>query len=75
MSEWQPIETAPKDGTRFLTWCTTYGVRVGMAYNRHDHDDWLSNLDAYGRSSKGGMRASHWQPLPPPPETPGDHDG
>lgn len=65
--KWRPIETAPKDGSRFLTWCKTYGVRVGMAYNRSDHDDWLSNLDAYGGSSKGGMRATHWMPLPEPP--------
>ena len=68
MDDWQPIETAPRDGRRFLTWCKTYGVRVGMAYNRADHDDWLSNLDAYGGSSKGGMRATHWMPLPPAPE-------
>lgn len=64
---WRPIETAPRDGQRFLTWCKFYGVRIGRAYVRADHDDWLSNVDAYGGSSKGGMRATHWMPLPTPP--------
>lgn len=61
---WQPIETAPKDGTRFLTWDSYYGVRMGRAFMRADHDDWLSYVDSNGSSHKGGIRASHWMPLP-----------
>lgn len=65
--DWQLIETAPKDGTRFLTWTPRYGVRIGTAVHRSDHDDWLSNVDQYGGSSKGGERPTHWAPLPAPP--------
>lgn len=64
---WLPIETAPKDGTRFLTWDSHYGVRTARAHHRADHDDWLSYCDAFGGSSKGGIRATHWMPLPTPP--------
>lgn len=71
MAEWRDIESAPRDGTNFLTWTPRYGVRVGRAVHRRDHDDWLSHVDQYGGSSKGGERATHWQPLPSPPETDG----
>lgn len=64
---WMPIETAPRDGQHFLTWDAHYGVRIGRCFNRADHDDWLSYVDNFGGSSKGGMRATHWMPLPAPP--------
>ena len=64
---WQSIETAPRDGTRFLTWDSYYGVRMGRAFMRADHDDWLSYVDSNGSSRKGGIRASHWMPLPAAP--------
>ena len=68
MSDWQPIETAPKDGTHFLVWDSFYGIRIGRAHIRHDHDDWLSYMDGHKGSSKGGIRATHWMPLPAPPQ-------
>ena len=67
-SPWRPIETAPKDGTQFLTWDSHYGIRVGRCVVRPDHDDWLSYMDAYKGSSKGGIRATHWMPLPLAPK-------
>ena len=69
MSEWKPIETAPRDGRKFLVWDAYYGIRIGKAYVRSDHDDWLSYVGPFNDSSKGGPRAIYWQPLPPPPET------
>ena len=65
---WQPINTAPRNGSKFLVWDDYYGIRIGRAYVRSDHDDWLSYVDAFNGSSKGGNRATHWMPLPPPPE-------
>jgi hypothetical protein len=65
--EWMPIETAPKDGTKFLVWDEHYGIRIGRAVIRADHDDWLSYVGSFNESSKGGMRATHWRPLPEPP--------
>jgi hypothetical protein len=71
MSEWQPIETAPKDGTEFISWLVNDGrgwiefrtrfdpdSEAFQIYTRvdYDTDDWES-----------GYTATHWLPLPPPP--------
>ena len=54
---WQPIETAPKDGTRLLLW-DTFSVFEGL-YN--GSAGWAT----IGLSSRPWV--SCWQPLPEPP--------
>lgn len=68
MSEWQPIATAPKDGTRMLVACTNgavYAVRWGPLPD----DGWV----VVGGSdlSVGRVRRipTHWMPLPQPPSS------
>lgn len=66
--QWQPIETAPRDGTKVLLTSVTKGAVVALgSWWPKDKDTsagpWLCN---------GGtirMAATHWMPLPPPPET------
>jgi hypothetical protein len=71
--EWQPIETAPKDGTRIDVWVPTWlrtGNRMPNAKWRDGRwsfwweptQEWLSIEEEY----EGGP--SHWMPLPPPPK-------
>jgi Protein of unknown function (DUF551) len=60
---WQPIETAPKDGTAILL-CVGRWMTVG-----HWHrvaGGWSSNGPVY---SPYGLdeQPTHWQPLPEPP--------
>lgn len=54
MSDWQPIETYPKDGTSFLVWsknCTDLSIAW--------HDEEGEPLERF---------YTHWHPLPPPPK-------
>ena len=62
--KWQPIETAPKDGTEVLV------VRVSEEY-----DTPWANVCSYfaGRwmvNAQGDqeMQPTHWMPIPEPPE-------
>ena len=61
--EWQPIETAPKDGTEIIlcdmNWPRVDGYRprkIGLFYA----GKWLIN--------GGSWEPTHWMPLPPPPQ-------
>lgn len=62
MSEWRPIETAPKDGTLVLL---SIGgeVHIGLFTNGWGGPDW------YDYDEKGAFmfEPTHWMPIPPPP--------
>ena len=76
MMDWQPIETAPRDGTR---------VRLGHAlsaefdkpahsfgstYGAWDGKRWTLSSFFIVPGGRFGMMSSeptHWMPLPPPP--------
>lgn len=67
--EWQPIETAPKDGTEFLAW------RRGMFANcyrvpRDDCEMWCFGGQSAAVEYRPSIKPSHWMPLPPPPPWP-----
>ncbi len=54
--QWQPIETAPRDGTPLLVWDGDVPI---IAY-------W--HRAAWRYSPKGyTCHPTHWMPLPPPP--------
>lgn len=60
--EWQPIETAPKDGTPVLLYATPR-MEVGywnVAVTDVGITGWYPSM--YWR------RPTHWMPLPEPPE-------
>lgn len=71
MSEWQPIATAPKDGSSFLAYqpkndlypeamaVCSYSPRYGSL-----NIDWV-----YGHDVEYEVDSpTHWRPLPPPPK-------
>lgn len=75
MSKWQPIETAPKDGTEFIAWCEYDGVYTASYCNITN--EWVSSWRNW--EVMDGVRCSmyyykeltgptHWQPLPHPPK-------
>jgi len=63
---WEPIETAPTDGTRFLTVQRnqkTYELQCVIAYYRlTSHSRQLQLIGARKKE------ATHWMPLPEVPE-------
>ncbi len=62
MSEWQPIETAPKDGTVVLLYC---GGKEVVSARHYANDCWTPEHDM----AQGVTWATHWMPLPAPPQT------
>lgn len=72
MSEWQPIETAPKDGTPIL--CGRFVPRD--RHNGRVRVDWWRSYEegcgfvGFGEFNQHYWPATHWMPLPDPPEAP-----
>ena len=63
---WQPMETAPKDGTDILI--ANQHVQFIALADEHDDDgwwiiDWIEERKAYGWQ-KSSFLPTHWQPLP-----------
>lgn len=65
MSEWQPIATAPKDGTAILAWHPDWQDEpLSLRWHGHWHK-WILNGVLLDLGDWG--EPTHWMPLPPPP--------
>lgn len=67
VTDWQPIESAPKDGTRVLVvsmpCVTVMGAFFGSPrQGRYGHSAWVTD------ESVRPFPATHWMPLPPAPQ-------
>lgn len=72
MSEWMPISTAPKDGTRILCFAPDLG-----GINYYGVARWAERDPDFPNTVAGwfwpfAIRPTHWMPLPPPPRTQSD---
>jgi hypothetical protein len=65
--QWQPIETAPKDGTRMLLRLSNGEVFSGWGTEHAG----FQRFHADG-TDIGWLNPRHWMPLPSPPEGPVD---
>jgi hypothetical protein len=89
--DWQPIETAPKDGTLIDIWIAGEGGNTRVAdvywgeytvwdrypFSSHGEQGWVLEepSENWGvchnnaeNSLAGRGRATHWMPLPEPPQ-------
>ena len=65
MGEWQPIETAPKDGTVVLIYSPADGV---MSSHLH-WGNWQGMVwRSVGHVDFERSKPTHWMPLPAPPK-------
>jgi hypothetical protein len=63
VSEWQPIETAPKDGTWILVFENHEKPLDTVMWN-HFYGLWRNGYNDHA------SYPTHWQPLPEPPVQP-----
>jgi hypothetical protein len=80
--DWQPISTAPKDGSLFLCWVsaisygeTDDGKLCEIDASQVDFGYWMDDplggyFDACCGKIADAQCVTHWMPLPPPPEKP-----
>ena len=74
MSEWQPIETAPKDGTVIDLWCIAPGLSAGPGRVPdcwYSDGKWWRYDDSRGddptKCRSSVYNAQFWLPVPSPP--------
>jgi hypothetical protein len=71
MSEWQPIETAPKDGTRILGYDATDAddtqPQIVCWLGIPDKPGWYITFDHTPCNGDVWKPPTHWMPLPQPP--------
>lgn len=68
MSEWQPIETAPKDGTHIdISALNNSGERCRLPDCWMDGGEWRGN---YIRPLYGPYKPTHWMSIPANPAQP-----
>jgi hypothetical protein len=70
-ADWQPIETAPKDGSGVLLWWPQWWHDAHSGYFKDNQ--WHSEraiISWYEGNDNGDPGPSHWMPLPTPPQEP-----
>jgi hypothetical protein len=86
VSEWQPIDTAPKDGSEILGYRSDCGVLIirwtspdeflheaeleKIGWESSEKEDWFCADFIAGGRLEGEETPTHWMPLPLPPEQP-----
>lgn len=72
-NEWQPIETAPRDGSEILIWSHAFSgtvVIVRWDDDRHANKPiprWVTRDPVFGRRAFVDRQPTRWMPLPAAP--------
>lgn len=68
MSEWQPMETCPRDGTEFLAYKASTQCMVVCTWLEEDHPDYDGDTPHLTWDFSAFWDATHWMPLPKAPK-------
>ena len=68
MRDWQPIETAPTDGTSVLIW-DSWRKGMGVAEWAAQKWRWSGPAECDEHSGNGPIEPTHWMPLPAIPSS------
>jgi hypothetical protein len=72
MTDWQPIETAPKDGTLILVFVPPSDYSIGWynteKYNKNPRPFWGRHNANHSKTVCRSRPPTHWMPLPEPPK-------
>lgn len=66
--EWQPIETAPKDGSAILIYTPHFYFGAGVYLAWWGEEWWEVCTEGQTLHPYSTSRATHWMPLPEPPK-------
>lgn len=65
---WQPIKTAPKDGTEIDVWNSTTHDRIPNVLFSKLSDNWCDDTGFWATEEDFYKHITHWMPIPKPPE-------
>ena len=68
MNNWQPIETAPTDGTEFLGLSRHGQIAIAYRVQRDDCEMWVFGGQSASVEAKPSIKPTHWMPLPEAPK-------
>ena len=74
LTDWQPMTTAPRDGTRVLVWSATESTYHVLSFDSAPPPGWMSQDGDYV-VFEDREHLSHWMALPPPPRSAGRQSG
>ncbi len=66
--EWQPISTAPKDGTHIFLYEPYDHPCVAFYVTSPEWSGWMFADELLADVKPEGPEPTHWMPLPPPPK-------
>ena len=67
MGEWQPIETAPRDGSDVLLFRDRHPPVVAGWFDNREEAGWATYDNPEEWLHEGRNPFTHWMPLPAPP--------
>ncbi len=69
MTDWQPIETAPRDGTEILIFEPASAAKIHVVswQESEDYKVWCYAEEVLSDICPEGAEPTHWMPLPQPP--------